>query len=124
MADFADGRAQLPGESVSRLQLFRLGYDSPDLQVKVMGAEGDQYYLDFGFRQTRKFGEFDGEGKYLESALRSSDTPSDAVLQEKRREDDVRGVTGWGVARWGSAHIRTPDALGARLRAFGIRPPG
>lgn len=124
VADFADGRAQLPGESVSRLQLFRLGYDSPELQVQVIGAEGDRYFLDFGFRRARKFGEFDGEGKYLESALRSSDTPSDEVLREKRREDDVRGVTGWGFARWGSAHIRTPDALGARLQAFGIRPPG
>lgn len=124
VADFADGRAQLPGESVSRLQLFRLGYDNVDLQVPVIGADGDRYYLDFGFLGARKFGEYDGEGKYLEAGLRRSESSSEAVLAEKRREDDIRGATGWGFARWGSTHIRTPDALGDRLAAFGIRPPG
>ena len=124
VADFADGRAQLPGESVSRLQLFRLGYRTPELQVPVIGAEGDEYFLDFGFRGARKFGEFDGEAKYLESGLRRVETVSDAVVLEKRREDDIRGVTGWGFARWGSEHVRTPDVLGARLSAFGIHPPG
>lgn len=121
---FADGRAQLPGESVSRLQLLRLGFNGVELQIPVTGAEGDQYYLDFAFRRSRAFGEFDGEAKYLEPDLRRADTAWDAVLAEKRREDDIRGVTGWSLARWGSAHIRTPDALGARLAAFGIRPPG
>lgn len=124
VAEFADGRSQLPGESVSRLQLHRLGYDNIDLQIPVIGADGDQYFLDFGFLGARAFGEYDGEGKYLEADLRRADTPSDAVFAEKRREDDVRGVTGWGFARWGGMHIRTPDALGDRLAAFGIRPPG
>lgn len=123
-ADFADGRAQLPGESVSRLQLFRLGYRDIDLQVPVTGFEGDRYFMDFGFPRSRIFGEFDGEGKYLEPELRSTPTPVDAVLAEKRREDDVRGVTGWGVRRWASMHVRSADALGARLAAFGIHPPG
>ncbi len=34
---FADGSAQLPGESVSRLQLVRLGFAVPRLQVPVPG---------------------------------------------------------------------------------------
>lgn len=122
--DFLDGRAQLPGESVSRLQLFRLGFDAPDLQVSIVGAEGHQYFLDFGFRRSRTFGEFDGEGKYLESELRTAPTPLDAMLAEKRREDDVRGVTGWSFARWGSMHITSADTLGHRLAAFGVTPPG
>ena len=123
IADFADGRAQLPGESVTRPQLSRLGFRDVDLQVPVVGSEGDRYFMDFGFPQSRMFGEFDGEGKYLEPELRKTPTPVDAVLAEKRREDDVRGVTGWGVCRWGSAHVKTADALGARLAAFGIHPP-
>jgi hypothetical protein len=123
-ADFADGRAQLPGESVSRLQLSRLGFRDLDLQVPVVGSEGDRYFMDFGFPGSRMFGEFDGEGKYLEPELRRTATPVDAVLAEKRREDDVRGVTGWGVRRWGGVHITSADALGARLAAFGIHPPG
>lgn len=124
VASFADGRAQLPGESVSRLQLWRLGFRALELQVPVVGADGARYFLDFGFRRSRSFGEFDGEGKYAERELRTAATPLDAVLAEKRREDDIRGVTGWSIARWGSAHIRDPDVLGARLAAFGIRPPG
>lgn len=122
--DFADGRAQLPGESVSRLQLWRLGFRDLMLQVPVTGSEGDRYFLDFGFPRSRTFGEFDGEGKYLESDLRTAPTPADAVLAEKWREDDIRGVTGWGVRRWGSAHIVSAHALGTRLAAFGLNPPG
>lgn len=124
LAEFADGRAQLPGESVSRYRLHQLGFRDVELQVQVTGVDGDQYFLDFGFRRSRKFGEFDGEGKYLEPGLRTAPTAADAVLAEKRREDDVRGVTGWGLARWGHAHIDTARTLGRRLGAFGILPPG
>lgn len=124
VGEFADGRAQLPGESVSRLQLHRLGFRDVDLQVPIDGAAGARYYADFGFRRSRAFGEFDGEGKYLDAELRETPTPADAVLAEKRREDDIRGVTGWRVVRWGTAHIRTAGDLGARLAAFGIHPPG
>lgn len=121
--DFADGRAQLPGESVSRLQLHRIGFSGLDLQVHVTGAEGDDYWLDFGFPRNRVFGEFDGQGKYMDPEVRGARTAEDAVIAEKRREDDVRGVTGWRFARWEDRHIRTPDTLSARLNAFGVRPP-
>ena len=124
VSEFADGRAQLPGESVSRLQLYRLGFRDVELQVPITGADGARYFADFGFRRSRAFGEFDGEAKYLEPALRAALTTVDAVLAEKRREDDIRGVSGWRVVRWGAAHIRTANDLGARLAAFGIRPPG
>lgn len=124
VTEFIDGRSQLPGESVSRLQLFRLGFRAPELQVPVIGSAGDRYFLDFGFRGARVFGEFDGEGKYLEPELRTADAAVDVLLAEKRREDDVRGVTGWGFARWGHAHIGAAEDLGRRLTAFGVFPPG
>ncbi|MDR2321631.1 MAG: hypothetical protein LBE60_08300 [Microbacterium sp.] len=121
--DFADGRAQLPGESISRLQLHRIGFTGVELQPHVVGSEGDEYWIDFGFPRNRVFGEFDGRGKYLDPELRRTRSTEDAVLAEKRREDDIRGVTGWRFARWEDRHIRSPDALSARLRAFGVRPP-
>jgi len=120
---FADGRAQLPGESVSRLQLHRLGFRSVRLQEHIIGPDGESYWLDFAFERSRCFGEFDGRGKYTDPSVTGGATIEDIVMAEKRREDAVRGVTGWGLGRWESSHIRTPDALGARLQAFGIRPP-
>lgn len=122
--EFADGRAQLPGESVSRVHLDTLGYRGLDLQVPVIGPDGDRYFMDFGFPRARCFGEFDGTDKYLDPELLRAATTGDEVLREKRREDDVRGVTGWGVVRWSGADIRTADALARRLAAFGIHPPG
>ncbi|MBN7792779.1 hypothetical protein [Microbacterium esteraromaticum] len=122
--EFADGRADLPGESVSRAHLHTLGFRGFDLQVPVTGSEGQQYWLDFAFPRARCFGEFDGAAKYTEPALRAAPSAQQAVLDEKSREDDVRGVTGWRFARWGHDHIRTADVLGARLAAFGVRPPG
>lgn len=124
VSEFADGRAQLPGESISRLHLHRLGFRDVALQVPIEGATGARYFADFGFPRSRAFGEFDGEGKYLEPDLRAAPTAVDAVLAEKRREDDIRGVTGWRVVRWGGAHIRSAEHLGARLATFGVHPPG
>lgn len=122
--EFADGRAQLPGESVSRLQLARLGFARPQLQVHVVGPSGEGYWLDFGFPRAQCFGEFDGAGKYLDDEVRGERTVEEVVMAEKRREDAVRGVTGWRTVRWGSSHILSTDAFGATLAAFGIRPPG
>lgn len=121
---FADGRAQLPGESVSRLHLQHLGFRDLLLQEPVTGADGDRYWLDFGFPGAKVFGEFDGRDKYLDADFRGERTTEDIVLDEKRREDDVRGVTGWRFARWDSTHIRTAEILGRRLARFGLHPPG
>jgi hypothetical protein len=123
VAEFADGRAQLPGESVSRLQLRRLGFADPELQVPVDGPDGRQYFVDFGLADVRSFGEFDGKTKYVDEALRSERTLEQVLLAEKQREDWIRGRTQWGFARWGSEHIATPAALAARLASFHITPP-
>lgn len=123
VTEFADGRAQLPGESVSRLQLRRLGFADPDLQVPVEGPHDRDYFVDFGFADVRSFGEFDGKTKYLDEAMRSGKTLEQVLLEEKQREDWIRGRTQWRFARWGSEHIVAPAALAARLAAFGIPAP-
>lgn len=120
---FADGRAQSPGESVSRLHLHRLGFEAPDLQVPVPAPGGSTYFVDFGLRGVRAFGEFDGKGKYLDAALREGKSVEQIVLEEKQREDWIRGTTQWRFGRWETPHIKTTNALGARLATFGITPP-
>lgn len=119
---FADGRAQLPGESISRIRLAELGFAPPDLQVAVPGPAGRPYYVDFGLDDVRAWGEFDGESKYRDEALRSGLSLDEVLLREKQREDWIRGSTQRPMARWQWTHLRTSDTLGRRLSAFGIRP--
>ena len=123
VAAFADGRAHLPGESVSRLQLVRLGFGVPELQVPVPGPGEQTYFVDFGLADVRAFGEFDGKDKYLDGAMRRGIPLERVLLEEKQREDWIRGTTQWRFARWEDAHSVTPRALAARLASFGIRPP-
>lgn len=123
MGEFADGRAESPGESVSRLQLHRLGFREIDLQVAVEGPRGVDYQVDIGLRDVKTFWEFDGEVKYRDESLRRGRAIEDVLLDEKRREDWIRGRTQWRLCRGGFADIATPEILAARLSAFGVRPP-
>lgn len=120
---FADGRAHLPGESTSRVQLHRIGFRDLDLQVPVPASGSGTYWLDFGLNDVDAFGEFDGVEKYTNAALRSNRTIEQVMLDEKRREDWIRGTTGRRVLRWGDADAATAAALATRLRAFGVTLP-
>lgn len=124
VAEFADGQAQLPLESVSRLQLYRLGFRRVRLQVPVAGPGGTTYFADFALDDVQVLAEVDGRTKYLDAAMRGSRSAEQVVLDEKRREDWMRGVSGWPVVRWYAEDVLTPEALGARLSSFGIRLPG
>lgn len=118
---FADGRAESVGESRSRVLMHRLGLPAPDLQVKLVRADGsDLARCDFGWREHRTVAEFDGRIKYGR-LLRPGQDPGDAVFEEKVREDDIRDE-GWKVARWIWREIETPLVVGDRLRrAFARR---
>jgi hypothetical protein len=119
---FADGRAQLPGESVSRIRLAELGFRSPRLQVAVRAPRGRQYFVDFLFEDVAAIGEFDGRMKYVDGRLLADRTADEVFEREKQREDWIRGVTGRAVVRWGWPHIADATSLGERLAAFGVRP--
>ena len=121
---FADGRAASTGESVSRLYLRDLGFAAPRLQVPIASPAGTNYYVDFALDDADAWGEYDGEGKYLAADLRGADTDIEtALMNEKMREDWIRGRTQRAFARWSKAHVVSAIALGLRLGAFGIRPP-
>lgn len=121
---FADGRAELPGESVTRLQLARLGFTQFELQVPVAGPNRSVYRVDLDLEEVATFLEFDGHGKYLAESLRSGRSLDDVLLAEKRREDWIRGVTQRRFVRVEDAHIGSAEALASRLAAFGISIPG
>ncbi len=121
---FADGRAELPGESVSRWRLTQLGFRRLRLQVPVPSPHGTEYRVDIEIEDVRTFFEFDGVGKYLDEAGRTGRTIEQVMLDEKRREDWIRGTTQKRLVRVESPHILTTTALAQRLAAFGITPPG
>ncbi|WP_285135665.1 type IV toxin-antitoxin system AbiEi family antitoxin domain-containing protein [Microbacterium sp. lyk4-40-TSB-66] len=119
----ADGRAQLPGESVSRMRLLDLGFAAPSLQVPVAAPHGGTYWVDFGLDDVGAWGEFDGKAKYNELAEAAGRSAFEVVDREKRREDWIRGTTNRRFARWGWDDLRDAATLGRRLHAFGITPP-
>lgn len=121
--DFADGRAELPGESVTRVRLSELGFTRFELQVPVPGPAGHDYEVDIGLGDAGALLEFDGQGKYTDAAMRGGRTIEQVVLAEKRREDWIRGVTQRPFVRLEDPHIATAATLGRRLAAFGIRAP-
>jgi hypothetical protein len=120
--DFADGRAQLPGESISRIRLHELGFRLVDLQIPVPAPAGRMFYVDFGLEREHAFGEFDGAMKYVDGRIVDGRTSFQVFDEEKQREDWIRGTTQRRYVRWGWPHLRTAADLGARLEAFGIRP--
>lgn len=116
----ADGRAQLPGETLSRLTMMRLGVPTPVLQHRIVGASGRSYDLDFYWPEQNIGGEFDGRAKYLDAKYRNGRTAAQVVYDEKVREDEVRlDLDGYG--RWDWTVARSPRLLGERLRRIGLR---
>ena len=117
-----DGRADSVLESVSRLQLARLRVPH-EMQVPVFVGEKLAYWVDFEFTGQQAIGEVDGSAKYLDPAFRNGLSAAEVVLEEKRREDEIRGVTGKRIVRWGVDHLGSARDLGKRLGDFGIRVP-
>jgi predicted transcriptional regulator of viral defense system len=87
--DFANGLAANPGETLSRVRMFELGFEVPELQVHFF-VEGREYWVDYFWRGVRKIGEFDGRHKYTRGVVLGDRDPGDVVWEEKRREDALR----------------------------------
>ena len=95
----ANGAADGPGESRGRWLFWSSGFPAPKLQYEVRRADGSLVGIaDWAWEEYRLLGEFDGEVKYGRF-LRPGETPGDAVFREKRREDEMREVTSWGMVR-------------------------
>lgn len=116
----ADGRAQLPLESLTRYRLFQLGFARPRLQVPVRRSDGGNFWMDIAVDQAEVFIECDGRGKYTDHELRGERSAERVVLDEKAREDWVRAVTGWRVVRVMTEHVASLDAAASYFRAVGL----
>jgi hypothetical protein len=110
---FADGLAESPGESLSRVVFVELELPTPELQVHLQGGSGTTYRTDFYWEKYRTVGDFDGAVKY-----RGADG-ANAVVAEKIREDDLRDA-GNEVFRWVWSELyQQREALRRRaLRTF------
>lgn len=116
----ADCRADSPVESLSRLQLTRLGFEVAS-QVEVSGPR-QTYYVDFEFLGLNVFGEVDGAVKYRKQEMLRGRTSWEVLRDEKDREDWIRGVTGKRLVRWGFREAVSLSTMRVRLQAFGVAP--
>jgi hypothetical protein len=113
---FADGRSESVGESRSRVLLARLGVPEPDLQFRVFDDDG--VFLgrtDFYIEDMHTMAEYDGLTKYVRY-VRPGETPADAVIREKRREDAMR-ATGRQMVRWTTADLARKGVILRWFRA-------
>ncbi len=116
---FSDARSESPGESLSRVQIHRLGYPVPILQGRIERSDGGADYPDFEWEG--HFGEFDGHVKYTRQEFTGRRTIEEIVWDEKLREDRLR-ASGKRVVRWTWREARRPDLLDQRLRSAGMEP--
>lgn len=118
----ADGGADSVAESVSRLYLLDLGFDVAT-QVRVRSPTGSEYRIDFELRGLGVYGEVDGTSKYIDPQMAEGKSTQQRLLDEKEREDWIRGVTGFRMIRWGARDLTSAAELGERLEAFRVPLP-
>lgn len=117
---FMDGRSESVGESRSRVRMHHAGLPQPELQFEVRREDG--LFIartDFALPELGVVGEFDGASKYGK-LLRPGQTPSDAIFEEKRREDSLRD-TGVEVVRWVWSELDDFDQVAARWHRAIVR---
>lgn len=103
------------GESRLLYFLWRHGFAGALAQLEIEDRGRILARLDCALPDLGVWLEFDGRVKY-ERHLRPGESPADAVLREKHREEMVAELTGWRCLRVSWADLDRPDDLEARLR--------
>ena len=113
----ADGRCGgSVGEGRTLYLIFRQGLPKAEPQYGVENPSGIVVaYVDFAWPDYGVFLEFDGKIKYQE-LLKDDESPTDAVVREKKREDLVRRLTGWRCIRITWADLYHPERTAALIR--------
>lgn len=118
--NFADGRADRPGESISRVSMLQARLPAPLIQVRLRGQSGRTWIVDFWWPECNLIGEFDGRWKYSDPNFLLGRTPHEVLLDEKFREDDLRAA-GHNFSRWDWGIAMSPSRLKSHLLAAGLR---
>ncbi|QSR26729.1 hypothetical protein CFH99_13940 [Nocardioides aromaticivorans] len=113
----ADPRVESVGESRTMYFLYRHHFPKPVPQYEVRHAGRLVARLDFALPELGIWIEFDGRVKY-ERHLRPGESPADAVVREKAREQHVAELTGWRCFRIAWSDLADPARLERRLRGF------
>lgn len=92
-----DAGAANGGESLSRGTVQELGFPLPVVQMPVPGTA---HQTDLGWPEFELRGELDGFQKYVDPHYTDGRTPAQIVFAEKRREDEIRLITGHRFVRW------------------------
>ncbi|WP_427129529.1 type IV toxin-antitoxin system AbiEi family antitoxin domain-containing protein [Pseudarthrobacter sp. S9] len=119
VVEFADPASGSPGESYSRGLIQVSGFAPPALQYEIRDSRGRVGNSDFYWEGSRTVGEFDGAAKYQRDEFLRGRTPGQVVVDEKVREDRIRG-TGRGVVRWMWADLWANGALEQLLAGAGV----
>ncbi len=120
VSQIADGRAQLPGESVTRLWLHLLGVSSPHLQYRVDFDDGGFALLDLAWPDRGRWMEFDGDVKYGDPAFMSGRSTEEVLSRQRAREARIISVTGWHCDRHGFDRMATFDQFAVYIRSIGL----
>jgi len=119
--EFCNPLSGSPGESYSRVQMHRLRFPPPRLQVAVPRRDGyGKDIPDFDWKEA--LGEFDGKVKYTRDQYTGGRAIEEIVWDEKRREDRLRRTTKKDMARWLWEDAMDPVRLRDILLDAGLTP--
>ncbi len=111
-----DGRSESVGETRTRLLCHDQRLPVPTPQFKVFHPSGRLAgRVDFAWPARCLMLEFDGRQKYHRHR-REAETLEQMVMREKRREDQLRELTGWTMIRLVWADLGVPVTTAERIR--------
>ncbi|TRW44287.1 type IV toxin-antitoxin system AbiEi family antitoxin [Georgenia yuyongxinii] len=111
----ADPRAELPGESWTRLRLHEAGLPVPDLQISLRDGLGREIYrLDMGYREKQVGLEYDGERFHRATVEQGR--------HDVRRREDIENRWGWTAFAFHAGDVlgRRPVVEATVIEALGL----
>ncbi len=117
----ADCGAESVGESRGMWTFWTVGIPRPVTQFEVCDPDGTvRGTCDWGWPKARLLGEFDGEVKYGR-LLRPGQDAGAVVFAEKRREDEIRELSGYGMLRLIWSDFQRPRLIKDRFERLARR---